>query len=100
MGPFGYIRLVRDKHDGISFGVQTLKEVHDLHARMGIKRTRWFVSKQNGRMIDQRASYGYTLALSTREFIRLVRHPVGEIDSGQRGLGHLVPFGRADSAVD
>ena len=51
-------------------------------------------------MIDERAGDGDALALPARQFVRPVRHAVGQVNCRQRLLGLLVSFGGADARIN
>jgi len=49
--------------DGDPVAIQSLQQVHDLHAGLGVQRPRGFVGKDQGRMVCQGAGDGDTLLL-------------------------------------
>ena len=54
------------------FFIQICEEIHDILCVFWIKITSWFISKENGRVIDERSRYGYPLLFPTGKFIRVM----------------------------
>ena len=58
---------------------QVEEELVQFFLVFGIQASRRFVCKDDGRVVDKGAGNGYALFLSPRQFVRFVRHPVGQI---------------------
>src|SRR6185369_853943 len=86
VGAFCDVVLVRHDDDRIAFGVETFEKIHDLHAGVRVERSGRFVSKQNRRMIHERAGNRDALSLAARKLVGLVRHTLAEVDCMQRFL--------------
>ena len=80
--------------------VETLEERHDLDARLGVEVARGLVGQEDRRVVHERARDGHALTLPAGELVRLVAHPVVELDAPQRFLGAILPFFRGDARVD
>jgi hypothetical protein len=92
---------VGDQNDGDTvLAVETLEDLQNLDAGLGIEVTRRLVGEQNRRLVDESASDGDALPLTARELIRPMLDAVTELDaleSFRRALSALVS---ADTGVD
>jgi len=62
---FGDVWLVSDEDDGVSVGVKGIKKCHDFDASLGVEVAGRFVRENYGRAVDEGASDGDALALTT-----------------------------------
>src|SRR3954449_6191476 len=95
-----YIRLVRNKHDGISFSVQALKERHDFVPRLSVQCSSWLVRKQNRGPVHERPSNSDALSLTARKLVRLMVHALLKIYRPKRLACSFQPVARIDSRID
>src|SRR5437762_13246703 len=94
------IMLVGNDDNSVAASMQLFEEVHDVLAGGRIERARGLVSQQNRWMVYQRPSDCYALALAAGKLVGPVHHAIGEIDFGERLLGHLAPLRSRNAAVN
>ena len=63
MSKLGDVALVSDKNDRVSLGMESIKQLHDFYAGLGIEVSGRFVRENNGWVVDQSARYRDTLTL-------------------------------------
>ena len=80
---FGQLGVVRD-HDDEAVAGDLLEKLHDLHARLRVKRTGRLVGKQNVGVIDKGAGDRNALHLSARHLVRLFLELIAKTDLAQR----------------
>ena len=100
MGVLGDVGLVGDDDDGVAFGLEFIKEGHDLDAGLGVEVAGGLVGQDDGWLIDQRAGNGDALALAAGELVRLVVHPGFEVDVAQGFSGAFQSFRGRSAVVD
>src|SRR3569833_3888415 len=93
MSVLGDVRLVRDEDDGVALGLKLIEQAHDLDAGFGVKIAGWLVRKDDGRAVDEGASNGDTLALTTGELVRFVVHARFKADVGESLFGSFNALG-------
>src|SRR6478672_6967916 len=80
--------------------IQPLEDAHDLDRGARVERSRWFVRKNDGRVIDERSRKGNTLLLATGQLARHVSFPIGKAHFRQRRLGTTLPLRRAQPRIE
>ena len=90
VGLGGKVGVVGDDDEGLAEFVTQIKEelVKALLIRR-VKAPRWFVGEDDRRRIDEGASYGDTLALTTRQLGRLVRGTLRKAETLEESEGTL-----------
>src|SRR5436190_11371239 len=81
------------KHNRVALAVQALKKRHDFNAGGRVQVAGGFVGEQNRRVIDQRSRDRNTLALTAREFVRLMIHALGKVYLSEASLGPFNSLG-------
>ncbi len=99
MGTSRDVALVCDDDDRVAFFMKPFKEVHDLHAGLGVECSGWLVSQKNRRVIDKRPCDRNALTLAAGKLVRPMRYAVAEFDRCQRSLGIVVTLGGTDAGV-
>ena len=97
---FGDVGLVRDHDDGIALGVKFVEERHDLVTGLGVEVSRGLVGEDDGRMVDEGAGDGDTLALTTGQLIWFVHHTGTKVDGFKYSFGSGSAFGGGGAVVD
>ena len=100
MSMLGNVHFVRDDDDGIALAVKIFKQVHDLFTGFRIEVTSGFIGQDDRRIVHQCASNSHTLALTTREFVRLMAHARSEINALKRNLCLFDPLFCWSTVVD
>src|SRR5829696_2265467 len=98
--PRGDLHVVRDEHDRDPRDVQFFKQVEDLGAGSRVQVAGRLVGQQQGRVVDQRASYGHPLVLPAGELGWSMVRPLGEPDPLQDTEGPLASLLPAHACVD
>src|SRR5271157_5203400 len=100
VGILGDIMVVSDENDVVALLVESIEQRHDLDAGLRIEVAGGLVGENDRRTADERTSDSDTLALTAREFVRLVVHAVCYADRRQRVFCAFdTLFGR-DAGVD
>src|SRR5205085_8661588 len=81
MRVFGDVMLVSYQNDRVSFALESVKQRHNLHARLRIQVAGGFVSKNDRRSVHQRTRDGDSLPLTAGEFVGFVMHTRFHADS-------------------
>src|SRR6266704_3061510 len=84
------IVLVRDQHNGQSFVVQALEDLHDLDRGPTVEIAGGLIGEENRRVVHQRASDRHPWLLSSGHLRWKVFRAVGKSDHGQRIGGPFV----------
>ena len=81
VGTLPYLQRRGHQHERLSVGAVELDhQIDDIACGLTIQVSRRFVGPHDGRLVDQRASDGYPLALASRELSRNVVGPVCKAD--------------------
>ena len=66
------VGLVGDENDSVALLIEAFEQRHDLFTGFGIEVAGWLVGQDDRRIVDQCAGNCDPLALSAREFVRLM----------------------------
>ena len=93
--------VVGDHNDGPSVvAVESVEDVHDLGAHLGVKVARRLVGQDDFRVADDGPRDGHALTLSAGELRGEVLHAVAQAHPGEHFLGGAAAFLRGDVAVE
>src|SRR5712692_4343129 len=99
LGELRDVVLVGDQHDGQSFVIQVLENLHDLDRGAAVEISGGLVGQQNRRLVHQRARNGHALLLPTGhlrwKMLRAIRKP----NHGQRFGSSLGAFRLRNSRI-
>ena len=84
------VALVRDENDGVPALVQIFKQRHNFFARFRIQIAGRFIRQNDGRLIHEGAGDRYALALTARQFVWFMIHPIAQTNFVQDMGSHFL----------
>ena len=96
----GHLGIVRDEDDGVPGGIEFLKNLHDLLARVAVQRAGGFIGQHHAAAVHEGAGNGYALLLPAGELPGLVRQALAQPQALQQAGRSRAARSRAQARVD